>query len=265
MNVESGTQALVDQNGYKTPTILLLFDCDNTLVKSEAIAFDVCAELINKLLSEKAPNNATKFTGRSLQSRFVGQNFAGMLGQIEEIYGFTLTSEEREIYIEREVTTITKELGERAEPCDGANEKLKELKETGKYQLAVVSSSAGPRVLAALRKAGQMEFFSEDHIYSAMTSLPTPTSKPDPAIYKFACRELGRDPQECVAVEDSVSGVKSAVAAGIKTIGYAGAYEPEERDAKSKQLEENGASICIEDWKQMDHAISVIVNTLVSQ
>ncbi|KAK6348007.1 hypothetical protein TWF718_005828 [Orbilia javanica] len=238
------------------PITQLLFDCDNTLVCSEDIAFDVCAGIINDLLSKKSlATSATKYTGRSLQSKFVGQNFAGMLRQMEGIYKFTLSPEEREGLIHQEVTMITKELGERAKPCEGANEVLKDLKESGLYEFAVVSSSAGPRVLAALRKAGQMEFFDEKTIFSAMTSLPIPTSKPDPAIYKFACRKLGKDPRECIAVEDSVSGVKSAVAAGIKTIGYLGAYEVHEREAKGVELEKHGVVFCIEDWKELGRAI----------
>ncbi|RVD85453.1 uncharacterized protein DFL_003774 [Arthrobotrys flagrans] len=247
----------VDKHAF-VPITQLLFDCDNTLVRSEEIAFDVCAELINDVLSKKSPSTTTKYSGRSLQSEFVGQNFAGMLRQIEGIYKFTLSPEEREDLITREVTTITKELGEKAKPCDGANEVLEELKESGKYGFAVVSSSAGPRVLAALRKAGQMEFFDEKTIFSAMTSLPIPTSKPDPAIYKFACRKLGRDTGECIAVEDSVSGVKSAVAGGIKTVGYLGAYEPEERGVKGKQLESCGAGYLIDDWKELEGAIKAL-------
>ncbi|KAK6518229.1 hypothetical protein TWF506_005388 [Arthrobotrys conoides] len=258
-------QAPVDKH-VALPITQLLFDCDNTLVRSEEIAFDVCAELINDLLSKKCPSKATKYTGRSLQSEFVGQNFAGMLRQIEGIYKFTLSPEERECLVNQEVTTITRELGKKAKPCDGANEVLKELRDTGKYGFAVVSSSAGPRVLAALRKAGQMEFFEEKLIFSAMTSLPVPTSKPDPAIYKFACRKLGKDPKECIAVEDSISGVKSAVAAGIKTVGYLGAYEVDEREVKGNDLKKYGVQYCIEDWRELKGAIEVLadLNVLVT-
>ncbi|KAK6358071.1 hypothetical protein TWF730_007426 [Orbilia blumenaviensis] len=265
MEAGSSKDTLVPNTPNASPTTtLLLFDCDNTLVLSEEIAFDVCAEIINELLSKKAPSAAAKYSGRSLQSEFVGQNFAGMLGQIEQIYGLKLTPEEREHLIKLEVTTITKELGNRVKPCEGANEKLKELKDDGRYQLAVVSSSAGPRVLAALRKAGQMEFFDEDRIFSAMTSLPVPTSKPDPAIYKFACEKLGRDPRECIAVEDSISGVRSAFAAGIPTIGYVGAYEPQQREAKAKELQKYGASCCMDDWKDLDDTIKAATNNSVA-
>jgi beta-phosphoglucomutase-like phosphatase (HAD superfamily) len=44
-------------------------------------------------------------------------------------------------------------------------------------------------------------------------------SKPHPEPYLVAARALGVDPAECVAIEDSVAGVTSAVAAGAATVG----------------------------------------------
>lgn len=44
------------------------------------------------------------------------------------------------------------------------------------------------------------------------------TPKPDPQPYLMAAEALGVEPTDCVAVEDSPSGVTSAMAAGMKTI-----------------------------------------------
>ena len=43
-------------------------------------------------------------------------------------------------------------------------------------------------------------------------------SKPKPDIYLKACKELGIEPQHSIAVEDSINGIKSAYAAGLKTV-----------------------------------------------
>ena len=43
-----------------------------------------------------------------------------------------------------------------------------------------------------------------------------PRGKPAPDLYLAAAKGLGVDPAECVAFEDAVNGVKSAVAAGMK-------------------------------------------------
>lgn len=42
--------------------------------------------------------------------------------------------------------------------------------------------------------------------------------KPDPATYEKACRELGVDPTETIALEDSPNGVTAAIAAGLHCI-----------------------------------------------
>ena len=44
-------------------------------------------------------------------------------------------------------------------------------------------------------------------------------SKPDPAPYLLAASKLGVDPGDCIAIEDSPTGVASALAAGCVTIG----------------------------------------------
>lgn len=46
-----------------------------------------------------------------------------------------------------------------------------------------------------------------------------PASKPDPAPYVTAAHRLGVDPADCVAIEDSPTGVASAMGAGCVTIG----------------------------------------------
>jgi beta-phosphoglucomutase-like phosphatase (HAD superfamily) len=43
-------------------------------------------------------------------------------------------------------------------------------------------------------------------------------TKPHPAPYLLAAELLGAKPQECVAVEDSVSGVRSALDAGMHVL-----------------------------------------------
>ncbi|MER3434335.1 MAG: hydrolase [Leptolyngbya sp. ERB_1_1] len=51
--------------------------------------------------------------------------------------------------------------------------------------------------------------------------------KPDPAPYTYALKEFGLNPDQAIAFEDSPSGVRSAVAAGIPTIGISSTQMPE--------------------------------------
>ena len=42
--------------------------------------------------------------------------------------------------------------------------------------------------------------------------------KPAPDVYLAVASALGINPEDCVAIEDSTNGIKSAVAAGMRTI-----------------------------------------------
>ncbi|MGN1130775.1 MAG: HAD family hydrolase [Ruminococcus sp.] len=51
-------------------------------------------------------------------------------------------------------------------------------------------------------------------------------SKPDPEIFITAVKELGEKPQDCIALEDSINGIKSAYNAGLKCIMVPDLIEP---------------------------------------
>ena len=52
-------------------------------------------------------------------------------------------------------------------------------------------------------------------------------AKPDPEIYQKACEALGAAPQEAVALEDSPNGIRSAHAAGMRTIVVPDLVQPD--------------------------------------
>ncbi|KAI9806395.1 MAG: hypothetical protein M1833_003582 [Piccolia ochrophora] len=238
----------------------ILFDCDNTLVLSEELAFEACAELANTILESK--DISDRYTGPQLLVDFVGQNFRGMMVSLQKKYDFTLPEDDFEKYVKQEEDKVIAKLLEKAEPCVGASEEVQKLYDAKKYGLAVVSSSALRRVQASIRKVDQEKFFPKDHIFSAATSLPKPTSKPDPAIYLHACKVIGVEPEECVAVEDSKSGALSAIRAGIHVIGYVGSYHGDEMQAQmTNTLKELGAKTVMTEWTEFPKCLEEIENS----
>jgi HAD superfamily hydrolase (TIGR01509 family) len=79
--------------------------------------------------------------------------------------------------------------------------------------LGLASSSNRPIIELVLERAGVRACFA-----AVVSSEEVPNGKPAPDVYLAAARELDVDPAECVAVEDSTNGIKSAVAAGMRTI-----------------------------------------------
>lgn len=65
-----------------------------------------------------------------------------------------------------------------------------------------------------------------------------PAGKPDPLPYRRALEQLGISPDEALAFEDSPSGVRSAVGAGIRTVALTTGHRPE-------ALEQAGAFLSI--------------------
>lgn len=187
---------------------------------------------------------------------FVGQNFRGMLIGLQERYNLEIPDIDE--YVDKELGKVIQGLEERAQPCEGATDVVAKLFEQKEYGLTVVSSSALPRVRASLKKVGQDKYFPYEHVYSAATSLPTPTSKPDPAIYLYACDQIGAQAAECLAIEDSKSGATAAMRAKIPLIGYVGAYDKDEQDEKAAMLKkECGAITVMYHWSDFEKSLKM--------
>lgn len=242
-------------SGQKITTIL--FDCDNTLVLSEELAFEGCADLINQICKERNVKIEKPFTGETLITEFVGQNFRGMLTTLQKQNNFEIGPEDLEKYVVKEEDVVIAKLKEALRPCAGVDAELEKLAASGKYHLAVVSSSALRRVKASIEKVGQDKYFGND-VFSAATSLPKPTSKPDPAIYLHALKTLGKTAEESVAVEDSKSGTLSGTRAGIKVIGYVGPYADDKKAEMEKVLRDAGAVVVMQEWSEFPAALEQI-------
>lgn len=235
----------------------LLFDCDNTLVLSEELAFEACADLMNEIC--EARDVPLRFTGEKLIKDYVGMNFRGMLNRLREQHKeIQLSDDEIEVYVVKEEDAVIAKLKAALKPCPGVDAALEQLAEHKKYHLAVVSSSALRRVKASIEKVGQDKYFSGEHVFSAATSLAKPTSKPDPAIYLHAIKVLDKKAEECVAVEDSKSGTLSATRAGIKVVGYVGPYPEDKKSEMEKVLAEAGAVVVMRDWSEFEGCLDKI-------
>lgn len=53
-------------------------------------------------------------------------------------------------------------------------------------------------------------------------------AKPSPEIYLIALKRLNMAPEECIVIEDAISGVRAARDAGIRVLGVAGTESAED-------------------------------------
>lgn len=88
---------------------------------------------------------------------------------------------------------------------------------------AVATSTRRPLALKKLEAAGLLPRFD-----AICTSSDVAHPKPAPDVYLLAARSLGVDPAQCLVLEDSPTGVRAALAAGMYPIQIPDLLEPDD-------------------------------------
>ncbi|WP_442683298.1 HAD family hydrolase [Stenotrophomonas sp. JC08] len=89
---------------------------------------------------------------------------------------------------------------------------------------AVATATRQPLASRKLEAAGLLHYFN-----AVATSSEVAHSKPAPDIYLLAARKLDVDPAHCLALEDSPTGVRAALAAGMTTVQVPDLLAPDEQ------------------------------------
>lgn len=100
-------------------------------------------------------------------------------------------------------------------PMPGVVDLIRDLKKKG-LRLAVASSSLKEDIMSNMKLFGITDCFD-----AFVSGSECENGKPDPEIFLKAASTLGKEPKECVVVEDSTAGVQAAKSAGMLCIGYA--------------------------------------------
>ncbi|PKH70686.1 HAD family phosphatase [Stenotrophomonas sp. Betaine-02u-21] len=90
---------------------------------------------------------------------------------------------------------------------------LLELLKEHRVPRAVATSTRQPRASRKLAASGLLHYFD-----TVVTSSDVQHPKPAPDIYLLAAQRLGKEPTHCLALEDSPTGTRAALAAGMTTI-----------------------------------------------
>ena len=187
------------------PVSALLLDLDGTLVDSEPRHFRA-----HELFLKRQGITVTE------------DDLLGNIGKGDREF-FTLLAERHGLSVDIPawVTAKTEALLEiyRSEPLPrqpGVDALLDHARAEG-IACCIVTSSERRVAEAALASAGLAQ-----RLPMRVCREDTPRHKPDPGPYQLAAARLALPPTSCLVIEDSVSGVRAAVAAGIATVGFAG-------------------------------------------
>ena len=104
----------------------------------------------------------------------------------------------------------------------GLFELLDYLKEKG-IKIALATSTTEPSAARTLRISGTLPYFD-----ALVCADDVKRGKPHPDPFLKAAEKLGFKPENCLALEDSINGIKSAYAAGMVTVMIPDLIEPTE-------------------------------------
>ncbi len=174
----------------------LIFDMDGTLVDSEKLHYDAWEQT---LLS----NGVESFPFDSF-IQYIGTTNEKLAG--DYIISHKLNKDVSTLLLEKQ--NIYMELIPTVEPLPGVKEFV--TKHHGRFQLAIASSSNKVELLKILETLQLSEYF--EHVVGGdMVS----RKKPDPEIYLQVMNLLGCSANECIAFEDSETGLAAAKNAGM--------------------------------------------------
>ena len=189
---------------------LIIFDSDGVLVDSEVIALTV--------LSRIAAEEGAAISVEEAICSFRGVKMADCVREIERRLGRGV----RDTFVADVRRATARAFDAELKPVEGIHAALAEIT----APVCVASNGPMSKLTHALGLTKLLERF-EGRIFSAYE---VGSWKPDPGLFLHAAQTLGAHPSRCVVVEDSLSGVRAAKAAGMRVFGFTGGdpgVEPE--------------------------------------
>jgi HAD superfamily hydrolase (TIGR01509 family) len=182
------------------PFAAVVFDMDGTLLDTEMVFKDIVWEVAGGLGFEMRDD---------VHGRMVGSSHEATNKMLVEAYGVTFPYE---LFDEECRRLMHSRMADSVPVKAGVPEILKELK-ARRIPTAVATSSRSAHALGHLGTAGLLDMFQ-----AIVTRDDVTHPKPHPEPYLTAARHLGVKPADCLAIEDSHSGVLAAHGAGMQTV-----------------------------------------------
>jgi HAD superfamily hydrolase (TIGR01509 family) len=200
----------------------IIFDCDGVLVDSEPLSMRADAEVLARA--------GIKISEAELHKRFVGTTFQDMVTEIEKQHATKLPSNLSDLKNARMNEMYRTEL----KLVRGVRDALEDIRNMG-LSMSIASNGPKERVKLALQLTGLLPYFKN----AIVTFEDVPQGKPAPDMYLLAAKNAGVKADDCLVVEDSLTGVTAAVDAGCWTLGFTGTYE--DQQAHGEKLKDIGA------------------------
>jgi len=185
-----------------SPFELLILDCDGVVVDSEPITMRVLTEMLNELGVVVGAEEANE--------RFIGTTFNRTLELIAELLGRALPEDFVPNYRDRTFAALEAKL----RPVPGIEAALDQI------AIPYCIASNGPH--AKMRKTLGITSLLPRFEGRMFSLADVARGKPYPDLFLHAARHFAVSPAVCLVIEDSVSGIAAALAAGMSVYGFSG-------------------------------------------
>ena len=181
---------------------LVIFDCDGVLIDSEIIsARMLVAELARLGLTIDLPY---------VERHFLGRSYPVVMETIRREFGLDLPPDFEAQYREALLAAFQSEL----KVVPHVHEVLSRIA----VPFCVATSSSPRRVEMSLKLVGLTDLVG-DRVF---TSTLVARGKPAPDLFLFAAARMGVDPARTLVIEDSLTGLRAGLAAGMTVWRFVG-------------------------------------------
>ncbi len=182
---------------------LVIFDCDGVLVDSEPI--------VNRVVAEELTALGWAMTGEESHQRFLGLSLETMVPLIEAALRRALPVDWERDLVARLITV----LGQKVPLMPGAAEALAATTQLS-LPWRIASNSSHAELHAKLGRHGLVTLVAGRlHSHHDVAQ-----GKPAPDLFLAAAAAEQVAPEACVVIEDSVPGVRAAMAARMTCLGF---------------------------------------------
>jgi HAD superfamily hydrolase (TIGR01509 family) len=205
-------------NGFPTALKALLFDLDGTLVNTDPWHFQAWQAALKSSISLEIDE---AFYQARISGKLNPAIVADLLPHLSPSEGLAFAAAKEAAF---------RALTPQMQPMAGLLALMQWARTQGLAQ-AVVTNAPPENVAHSLGALGLTTAFSPVVIADLLG-----VGKPDPGPYLEALRQLGLVPNQAIAFEDSPSGIRSALGAGLYTVGIASTHPPQNLAALGANL-----------------------------
>lgn len=213
--------------------IAVIFDLDGTLIDNNSyhlLAWQQFYKERNRTLTEE-----------EYKKHFNGKTNTDVLAYV---FDGSLSTDEIDRYTNEKEGLYRKIYAPHIKPINGLLTFLQQLQSSG-ISMAIATSGIKVNIDYMFEHVPIQQYFKKV-IYSKHIK----KGKPDPEIYFVTAKELNVLPKDCIVFEDSIAGIKSAKAAGMKVIAIDTTHERSELTLADKIIHDY-TEVSVSDSKSM--------------